>query len=184
MPEFEAAGLDYRAATLAARHAALWIAGASLAVSAIVGGAQCYLIWRGLRTMERASDARDRQLDAAEKRHAESMAALAEERRANAARHEEAMKAHAEAMKAGAERHEEAMKTGAERHEEAMKAGSERHAEAMAALEEQRRSTEAQARALEAQARALDARTRSLDAQTRSLETLLERTAPKREEDG
>lgn len=173
MPEFEAAGLDYRAATLAARHAALWIAGASLAVSAIVGGAQCYLIWRGLRTMERASDARDRQLDAAEKRHAESMAALAEERRANAARHEEAMKAHAEAMKAGAERHEEAMK-----------AGSERHAEAMAALEEQRRSTEAQARALEAQARALDARTRSLDAQTRSLETLLERTAPKREEDG
>lgn len=166
MPEFEAAGLDYRAATLAARHAALWIAGASLAVSAIVGGAQCYLIWRGLRTMERASDARDRQLDAAEKRHAESMAALAEERRANAARHEEAMKA------------------GAERHEEAMKAGSERHAEAMAAFEEQRRSTEAQARALEAQARALDARTRSLDAQTRSLETLLERTAPKREEDG
>ena len=152
MPEFEAAGLDYRAATLAARYAALWIAGASLAVSAIVGGAQCYLIWRGLRTMERASAARDRQLDAAENRHAENMAALAEERRANAARHEEAMKA-----------------------------GAERHAETMAALEEQRRATEAQARALEAQARALDARTRSLDAQTRSLETLLERTAPKRE---
>lgn len=154
MPEFEAAGLDYRAATFAARHAALWIAGASLAVSAVVGGAQCYLIWRGLRTMERASAARDRQLDAAENRHTENMAVLAEERRANAARHEEAMKAL----------------------EEQRRLGSERHAETMAALGEQRRATEAQARALEAQSRALDA-------QTRSLETLLERTAPRREGD-
>ena len=97
--------------------------------------------------MERTSAARDRQLDAAEKHYAESMAALAEDRRA-----------------------------GAARHEEAMKAGAERHAETMATLEGQRRATEAQARAL-------DARTRSLDAQTRSLETLLERTAPKREGD-
>ena len=81
MSEFEIASLDYQTATLAVREWMFWIAAASLAVSAIVGGAQCWLIWRGLRTMERAGDARDRQLDLAEKRHIENMRRLDEQNR-------------------------------------------------------------------------------------------------------
>lgn len=65
MPEFKAAGADYRAGpTLAARCAALWIAGAPLAVSAIVGGAQRRLIRRGPRRERRTTEAQARSLDA------------------------------------------------------------------------------------------------------------------------
>ena len=142
--------IDYEAATLAIREWTLWVAAASLAVSAVVGGLQCFLIWRGLVIMRRAADTRDR--------------ALENQRRESDQRHAEAMKAgaerHAEAMKAGAERHAEAMKASAD----AMKAGAERHAENMAALG--------------AQSRALDALIEGHRAQTASLETLIERTAP------
>ncbi len=167
--------IDYEAATLTIREWTLWVAAASLVVSAVVGGLQCFLIWRGLVIMRRAADTRDRALEnqrrESDQRHAEAM-------RAGAERHAEAMKASSDAMKAGAERHAEAMqasadamKAGAERHAEAMqasadamKAGAERHAENMAALG--------------AQSRALDALIEGNRAQTASLETLIERTAP------
>ena len=142
--------IDYEAATLTIREWTLWVAAASLVVSAVVGGLQCFLIWRGLVIMRRAADTRDR--------------ALENQRRESDQRHAEALKAgaerHAEAMKAGAERHAEAMKASAD----AMKAGAERHAETMAALG--------------AQSRALDALIEGHRAQTASLETLIERTAP------
>ena len=51
-----------------------------------IGIAQCALIWHGIRMMRRAADARDRGLEnqrgADDQRHAEAMAALADQRRA------------------------------------------------------------------------------------------------------
>lgn len=86
MIEQDAAMVDYQTATLAARHIALWISAAALAVSATVGGAQCILIWRGLRMMDRSNRARaetvENQRRESDQRHAEAMAALADQRRA------------------------------------------------------------------------------------------------------
>ena len=86
MTEQDAAMVDYQTATLAARHIALWISAAALAVSAAVGGAQCILIWRGLRMMDRSNRARaeavENQRRESDQRHAEAMAALADQRRA------------------------------------------------------------------------------------------------------
>ena len=87
--------IDYEAATLAIREWTLWVAAASLAVSAVVGGLQCFLIWRGLVIMRRAADTRDR--------------ALENQRRESDQRHAEAMQAGADAMRASAERHAETM---------------------------------------------------------------------------
>jgi len=117
--------IDYEAATLAIREWTLWVAAASLVVSAVVGGLQCFLIWRGLVIMRRAADTRDR--------------ALENQRRESDQRHAEAMKASADAMRASAERHAEAMQASAD----AMKAGAERHAETMAALGAQSRALDA-----------------------------------------
>lgn len=66
----------------------------------MVGSATCWLIWRGLRQMERASMERDRQME--------------NQGRDARGRHDEAMMRHDEAMM----RHEEAKM----RHEEAMTA--------------------------------------------------------------
>ena len=117
--------IDYEAATLTIREWTLRVAAASLVVSAVVGGLQCFLIWRGLVIMRRAADTRDR--------------ALENQRRESDQRHAEAMKASVDAMKASAERHAEAMKASAD----AMKAGAERHAETMAALGAQSRALDA-----------------------------------------
>lgn len=84
-----------------------------------VGGAQCLLIFRGLRQMEAASRARD-QL------HAQTMAAHAETMTAMESRHTQTMTVHAEIMAA---------------HEEKMAAIERRHAENMAALKELIRRT-------------------------------------------
>ena len=96
MSEFEIASLDYRTATLAARHWANWIAGLALAVSAAVGAAQCAIVAWGIREMVRANRERARQTDeqaraaerraeaqtrAADQRHAENRTALAEQGR-------------------------------------------------------------------------------------------------------
>lgn len=86
MIEQDAATVDYQTATFAARHIALWISAAALAVSATVGGAQCILIWRGLRMMDRSNRARaeavENQRRESDQRHTEAMAALADQRRA------------------------------------------------------------------------------------------------------
>ena len=76
MSEFEIASLDYRAATLAARHWANWIA----ATSAFIAVLQTGLVAWGVREMARANrdgmrrtEARTR---AADRRHAEDMRRL------------------------------------------------------------------------------------------------------------
>ena len=145
--------LDYEAATLAIREWTLWVAAASLVVSAVIGGLQCFLIWRGLVIMRRAADTRDR--------------ALENQRR-------ESDQRHAEAMRAGAERHAEAMKASAD----AMKAGAERHAENMAALDAIAATLAQNTAALAQNTETLAEATGALRAQSRALEALIERTAP------
>ena len=91
-----------------------------------VGGAQCLLIFGGLRQMRAASRARDQM-------HVETMAAHAETMTAMESRHEQTMTAHAETMAA----HKETMAA----HAETMAAIERRHAENMAALKELIRRT-------------------------------------------
>ncbi len=91
-----------------------------------VGGAQCLLIFSGLRQMQAASRAR-------EQLHAETMTAME-------SRHAQTMAAHTEAMAA----HEETMASHAETmaaHEKTMVAMERQHAENMAALKELIRRT-------------------------------------------
>ncbi len=74
----------YEIATLAARNAALWVAIAQVAVTAIIGGGQIAVVLHGIRAMQRMGERRAREQDqrhaeamqAGEKRHAEAMAAL------------------------------------------------------------------------------------------------------------
>ena len=153
---------DFQTATLAAQHAALWIAAvaavASL-ISAAASTAAAIGIWYGIRAMVRANKARavilDRQHQADERRHEEAMAALADQRRDDERRHEEAIAAaHEETMAAFAESmaaHEKAMAALADQR----LADERRHEEAMQALADQRHS---------------------LERQTASLETVIERT--------
>ena len=155
MSEFEIASLDYQVATLAVREWMFWIAVASLFVSASVGGAQCWLIWRGLRTMERASAARDRQLDLAEQRHTENMRRIDEQ-----------------------SRRFDALIEGQAEQRRALDALIEGQAE-------QRRASAAQTASLNAATASLNAivegqadQRRASAAQTRALEALLDRTAP------
>ena len=139
---------DFQTATLAAQHAALWIAAvaavASL-ISAAASTAAAIGIWYGIRAMVRANKARavilDRQHQADERRHEEAMAALADQRRDDERRHEEAMQALADRRHDDERRHEEAMTA----HGEAMaaladqrQADERRHEEAMQALADQR----------------------------------------------
>ena len=99
MTEFETATIAFQSATLAARHAGLWIAAAHVAV----GLGQIAVVWYGIRVMQRMGQARAREQD---QRHEEAMTALGR-------RHEETMTAlgrrHEEAMTALDRRHEEAM---------------------------------------------------------------------------
>ena len=84
--------LEYQAATLAARHAGLWIAGAQV----FVGVLQCAVVAWGIRAMVRANNERavsaaedrrealeDREAARreADRRHAEAMAAIAAQNR-------------------------------------------------------------------------------------------------------
>ncbi len=75
----DSATVAYQAATLAARHAALWIAGAQVAVAAVVGMGQIAIVWVGIRAMQHMGERRAREQD---QRHTESMATLADQRRA------------------------------------------------------------------------------------------------------
>ena len=78
---------EYEAATLAARHAALWISGAHVLATLIVGAAQCLLVWFGIRLMAGANRERaaalalqrrdlEQQRREADQRHTETMRAL------------------------------------------------------------------------------------------------------------
>lgn len=168
----ETIGIDYQAATLAIREWMFWIAVASLFVSAGVGGAQCWLIWRGLRTMERASAARDRQLDLAEKRHAENMRRLDEQSR----RFDEQSRRFDEQSRERNRRFDEqnrrfdALIEGQADQRQALNA-------AVASLNAQTASLNAIVEGQAEQRRASDARTDSLKAATAGLQAVLERTA-------
>ena len=145
---------DFEIASLTLQEIAAWAAVVAAVAAVVVGSAQCLLIWKGLRLMDRSNRERavalEQQREADERRHAEVMEEGARRHAEVMAAHAEAMAARAEAAKEGARRHAEAMEEGARRHAEAMEEGARRHAEAMAALE----------------------------AQSRALETLIERTAP------
>ena len=73
MSEFEIASLDYQVATLAARHWANWIAGASAFIAILQTG----LVAWGIREMVRANRDRTRQTEAqtraTDQRHTENM---------------------------------------------------------------------------------------------------------------
>ena len=81
MSEFEIASLDYQAATLAIREIGVWIAAAHVAVGVL----QAAVVGYGIHAMIRANRDRAAQVDAqaraADRRHAENMAAIAEQGR-------------------------------------------------------------------------------------------------------
>lgn len=64
MTEFETASLALQTAGLDMQALSAWSTLAYAVVSLIVGSAQCWLIWQGLKAMRRASDSRDKALDA------------------------------------------------------------------------------------------------------------------------
>ena len=126
---------DFEIASLTLQEIAAWAAVVAAVAAVVVGSAQCLLIWKGLRLMDRSNRERavalEQQREADERRHAEVM--------------EEGARRHAEAMEEGARRHAEAMAAHAEAmaaRAEAAKEGARRHAEAMAALEAQSRALE------------------------------------------
>ena len=112
---------DYQTATLAARHAGLWIAAAHV----VVGLIQTAVVAWGIRAMIRAG--------------AERAAAAQREAARADRRHAENMQAGADAMQAAAARHAENMQAGAD----ARRAADARHAENMEALKAQTRALEA-----------------------------------------
>ena len=91
---------EYELATLALREGTLWVAVAQVAATLMVGFGQIGIVWYGIRAMQRASDerAKDRRQYAEDqrqhakdqrqhakdqdRRHAETMAALAMQRQA------------------------------------------------------------------------------------------------------
>ena len=85
--------LEYQAATLAARHAGLWLAGAHV----LVGVLQCAVVAWGIRAMVRAND--ERAAGAAEDRREDREAREAAQQALEAARRE-ADQRHAETMAA------------------------------------------------------------------------------------
>ena len=126
---------DFEIASLTLQEIAAWAAVVAAVAAVVVGSAQCLLIWKGLRLMDRSNRERavalEQQSEADERRHAEVM--------------EEGARRHAEVMEEGARRHAEAMAAHAEAmaaRAEAAKEGARRHAEAMAALETQSRALE------------------------------------------
>ena len=71
---------EYQVASLALCEWAVWVAAANVAVSAVVGGAQCFIVWRGLRLMEQDLERHIRRQDEWSReharRHAETMREL------------------------------------------------------------------------------------------------------------
>ena len=80
MTEFQMATLAISRAGLEFSQAMLWISAIHALISLLVGGVQCFLILYGLKQMNRASVARDKQheetMTALDTRHRESMRAL------------------------------------------------------------------------------------------------------------
>ena len=110
--------LEYQAATLAARHAGLWIAGAHV----LVGVLQCAVVAWGIRAMVRANN--------------ERAASAAEDRREDREAREAARREDREAREA-------AQREDREAREAARREADQRHAETMEAFKTQARALEA-----------------------------------------
>ena len=98
---------DFESASLAAQQAALWVAivvAVATCISAIAATVAAGGIWYGIRAMIRANKDRagilDRQREADERRHDETMAAFAQQHRDGERRHEENMAALADQRRA------------------------------------------------------------------------------------
>lgn len=161
MSEFELASLDYRTATLAARHMANWIAATGIFVSVLQTG---IVAW-GIREMIRANRERGQRADAQ---------ARTDERRLD------------ERRRADEQRHEEQLQADERRYEERLRADEQRHVENMRRLDtliegqaEQRRGSVENTRRLDALLEEMAAQRRASDAQTRALLESLERVSPK-----
>ena len=61
MTEFQMATLEISRAGLEISHIGLWISAVHALITLVVGGVQCFLIIYGLKQMNRASVARDKQ---------------------------------------------------------------------------------------------------------------------------
>ncbi len=61
MTEFQMATLEISRAGLEISHIGLWISAIHALITLVVGGVQCFLIIYGLKQMNRASVARDKQ---------------------------------------------------------------------------------------------------------------------------
>ena len=113
--------LEYQAATLATRYAALWIAGAHV----FVGVLQCAVVAWGIRAMVRANN--------------ERAAGAAEDRRED----REARREDREARREDREALEAARREDREAREAARREADQRHAETMEAFKTQARALEA-----------------------------------------
>ena len=113
--------LEYQAATLATRYAALWIAGAHV----FVGVLQCAVVAWGIRAMVRANN--------------ERAAGAAEDRRED----REARREDREARREDREALEAARREDREAREAARREADQRHAETMEAFKTQSRALEA-----------------------------------------
>ncbi len=80
MTEFQMATLEISRSGLDISQTGLWISAIHALITLVVGGIQCFLILYGLKQMNRASVARDKQheetMAALDTRHRESMRAL------------------------------------------------------------------------------------------------------------
>ena len=117
--------LEYQAATLAARHAGLWIAGAHV----LVGVLQCAVVAWGIRAMVRANN--------------ERAASAAEDRREDREAREAAQQALEAARREDREAREAAQREDREAREAARREADQRHAETMEAFKTQSRALEA-----------------------------------------
>ena len=128
--------LEYQAATLAARHAGLWIAGAHV----LVGVLQCAVVAWGIRAMVRANN--ERAASAAEDRR-EDREARREDREALEAAQREDREAREAAQREDREAREAAQREDREAREAARREADQRHAETMEAFKTQSRALEA-----------------------------------------
>ena len=128
--------LEYQAATLATRYAALWIAGAHV----FVGVLQCAVVAWGIRAMVRANN--ERAAGAAEDRR-EDREARREDREALEAARREDREAREAAQREDREALEAARREDREAREAARRETDQRHAETMEAFKTQARALEA-----------------------------------------
>ena len=81
---------EFETATMALRDASLWVAVAQVAATLLIGGGQIGIVWFGIRAMQQTDERRAEDED---KRHAEAMRKLDDDRVASEQRHRGSMRA-------------------------------------------------------------------------------------------